>query len=155
MAFIGKSKKSDDAPAAEAPPENSPQKAAKFFEHARTTQDTGNYDYAMQLWLRGMVFSPHDMNALEAFCSAALSFVAENGKKSPSKETSRAASGGKGPVHKYLPALLTWAIKPADTQNAVRVAEAAVNAELPAPAYWRSTRCGPTPSPRRTRPCAS
>lgn len=141
MAFIGKGKKAaEDAAPEEAPVENSPEKAAKFFDHARTTQDTGNHDYAMQLWLRGMGFSPHDMNALEAFCSAALSFANQNGKKGPSKETVKAASGAKGPVAKYLSALLAWALRPADTANAVKVAEAAASAELPEPAYWLGER---------------
>ncbi len=141
MAFIGKGKNSaDDAAPAEAAVENSPEKAAKFFEHARTTQDTGNHDYAMQLWLRGLGFSPHDMNAMESFCSAALSFTAQNGKKGPSKETVKATAGAKGPVAKYLSALLTWALRPADAGNAVKVAEAAASAELPEPAYWLGER---------------
>ncbi len=143
MAFIGKGKKGNDGGDAngdDKPAENSPEKASKFFEHARTTQDTGNYDYAMQLWLRGMAFSPHDMNALEAFCGAALSFSNQNGKKGPSKETVKAASGAKGPIAKYLAALLVWALKPADTGHAVKVAEAASSADLPEPAYWLGER---------------
>ncbi|MEO1585153.1 MAG: hypothetical protein AAFR96_11375 [Planctomycetota bacterium] len=145
MALIGKGKKGetqasgsgDDASAAAGQPD--PAKAKKFFEHARTTQSTGNYDYAMQLWLRGMGFSPHDMEALEAFCSATMSYKAANGKKGPSKETVKAASG-KGPVAKYLSAVLAWAVKPADAGNAVRAAESASAAELPEPAYWLGER---------------
>ncbi|MEM1331682.1 MAG: hypothetical protein AAGG07_14105 [Planctomycetota bacterium] len=145
MALIGKGKKDGGGPGASgdvatAAGEPDPGKASKFFEHARTTQDTGNFDYAMQLWLRGLSFSPHDMNALEAFCSAALSFTAQNGKKGPSKETVKSASAAKGPVAKYLSALLTWALKPADTSNAVKAAESAASAELPEPAYWLGER---------------
>ncbi|MEO1535498.1 MAG: hypothetical protein AAFS11_08055, partial [Planctomycetota bacterium] len=115
MAFIGKgnkggSGKEGNGDASSGAGEPDPGKASKFFEHARTTQDTGNNDYAMQLWLRGMGFSPHDMNALESFCSAALSFTAQNGKKGPSKETAKAASGAAGPIAKYLSTLLTWAL---------------------------------------------
>ncbi|MEL7483469.1 MAG: tetratricopeptide repeat protein [Planctomycetota bacterium] len=145
MAFIGKgnkgvSGKEGNGDASSGAGEPDPGKASKFFEHARTTQDTGNNDYAMQLWLRGMGFSPHDMNALESFCSAALSFTAQNGKKGPSKETAQAASGAAGPIAKYLSTLLTWALKPADTGNAVKAAEAAAGAELPEPAYWLGER---------------
>ena len=138
VALIGKGKKGDDGAKAggeDSSVANSPEKAAKFFEHARTVQETGRYDYAMNLWLSGMAFSPHDMNALEAFCSAATSFASENGKKGPSKETLK-ATNGKGPVYKYLSALLTWALKPGDVSNAVKAAEAASDAELPEPAYW-------------------
>ncbi|MEO1716693.1 MAG: hypothetical protein AAFR76_06235, partial [Planctomycetota bacterium] len=66
--------------------------------------------------------------------------TAQNGKKGPSKETVKSASAAKGPVAKYLSALLTWALKPADTSNAVKAAESAAGAELPEPAYWLGER---------------
>jgi hypothetical protein len=143
LAFLGKNKKGGDTadtPAAEpAGEERSPEKASKFFLHARATQETGNHDYAMNLWLRGMAFAPDDMGALEAFCSAATSYAATAGKKGPSKETEKAA-GAKGATGKYLSALLSWALKPADTANAVRAAEAAASADVAEPAYWIGER---------------
>src|SRR4051812_19726523 len=45
----------------------SPEKAMKFFDHARTVQETGNYEYAIQLWLSGLKFDPSSMTGLLAF----------------------------------------------------------------------------------------
>lgn len=145
MAFLGKGKKGGEGGAE--PPTNgeaggeerSPEKASKFFLHARATQETGNHDYAMNLWLRGMAFAPDDMGALEAFCTAATSFAASSAKKGPSKDTEKAAAA-KGATGKYLTALLAWALKPADTANAVRAAEAAAAADVAEPAYWIGER---------------
>lgn len=122
------------------PVEFSPEKAAKFFMHARAAQDSTNFEFAMQLWLRGLRLDPHNMPALEAFFQSAHAFLnSKVGKKGLSKETQR-EFGGRGPIEKYLSSLLAWAMKPTDPFLAVRAAESAAKASLPEPAYWVGER---------------
>lgn len=121
-------------------PEFSPEKAAKFFLHAKAAQDSTNYEFAMQLWLRGLRLDPHNMSALESFFQSAAAFLGSKAcKKGLSKETQR-EFGGRGNIERYLAALLTWAMKPDDPFFAVRAAEAAAKANLPEPAYWLGER---------------
>ncbi len=121
-------------------PEFSPEKASKFFLHAKAAQDSTNYEFALQLWLRGLRLDPHNMPALEAFFQSAHAFLSSKaGKKGLSKETQK-EFGGRGPVERYLAALLAWAMKPDDPFFAVRAAESAAKANLPEPGYWLGDR---------------
>jgi hypothetical protein len=118
-------------------PQFSPDKAARFFDHARTVHDTTNYEYAMQLWLQGLRQEPTSMRGLEAFWASAVAFSGEG--KAAAKETMR-MFGGKGDVEKYLEALLQWGVKPMDPLLAVKAAEAASKLNLPEPTYWIGER---------------
>lgn len=115
-----------------------PEKAKVWFKQAQTVQDTGSYDYAMNCWLSGLAFDPSNMNALEGFMNAATALAGES-KKGPGKETQKAASG-KGPVFKYLSALLAWGAKPSNASAAVKAAGAAADMDLSEPAYWIGER---------------
>lgn len=116
-----------------------PEKAKAWFKQARTVQETGNYDYAMNCWLRGLNFDPENMDALEAFMDASISLANNPKVKGPSKDTQKAAAG-KGPIFKYLAALLAWGSKPRDAGSAVKAATAAADLELSEPAYWIGER---------------
>ncbi len=152
MALFGKNKKdgdgdgagADDAAAAEekAPkgkrqvtPE--PEKAEKFFEHARSMVDRANYEYAMTLWLQGLRKDPANMGALEAFFDSAANFLVRNPKaKGPTKDQSK-QFGGKGPLEKYLSNLLQWATKPqGDWASGLKAMDAAASLDLDEPAHW-------------------
>lgn len=119
-------------------PDINPAKAKAWFSQAKTVQETGSYDYAMNCWLSGLAFDPTDMDALEGFMSAAVSLAGES-KKGPGKETQKAATG-KGNVYKYTSALLAWGSKPRDAAAAVKAAIAAAGQKLPEPAYWIGER---------------
>lgn len=140
MAFFGKNNQGAVAAggADDDRPEIQPAKAKAWFSQARTVQDTGSYDYAMNCWLSGMAFDPTNMDALEAFMSAAVALAGES-KKGPGKETQKAASG-KGEVYKYLSALLGWGSKPRDAGAAVKAAIAAAGHKLTEPSYWIGER---------------
>lgn len=143
LALFGKKK--DDASATEAsptptkdgPPPSHPEKAKRFFDHARTVQQAGNFEYAMQNWLGGLRQDPYSMDGLEGFWSAATAFVGESGKLS--KETSRAISG-KSDLDKWLSALLSWGVKPMDGSAATRAAELGARLQLTEPTYWIAER---------------
>lgn len=136
LAIFGKKKDGEASEAVEqaGPVTMSPEKAARFFEHARTVQQASNHEYAMQLWLNGLRQDPSSMTGLEGFWSAATSWNGAGNKKL-SKETAR-AFGGRGDVEKYLAALLAWGTKPVDSGAAIRAADAAGKLDLPEPTYW-------------------
>ncbi len=112
-----------------------PEKAAKFFTHARTAHDSTNYEYAMQLWLGGLRFDPGSMNGTESFLRSAQAFVSESGGKRPGKDVANAISG-RTEVDKYLGALLDWAVKPQDSGVGVKAFELAAGLQLAEPAYF-------------------
>jgi tetratricopeptide (TPR) repeat protein len=120
-------------------PSSSPDKAAVFFDRAKTVQEATNYEYAMTLWLQGLRQEPTSMRGLEGFWSSAVSFMNESGGKPPSRETLR-EFGGRSDVEKYLEALLQWGIKQLDALLAVRAAEAAAKLNMPEPVYWIGNR---------------
>lgn len=107
------------------PASYSPEKARKFFEHARTAHETTNYEYAIQHWCNGMRQDPRMMEGLEGLFASMTKFLeTPAGKKGPSKETYRAIAG-KAEVDRYVTAVLEWAASPADLSLAVRAGELA------------------------------
>lgn len=129
MALFGKKKSTDDngdtgTEDVTVPSAFSPKKAAAFFDRAETIHDSGNYEYAMQMWLSGLRWDPTDLKGLKSFLRSAEVFAVENPKKGVSKETKSAVST-KGDVGKFISALLDFGLKPIDTSNAIRVTEAA------------------------------
>ncbi|HED53261.1 MAG TPA: hypothetical protein ENJ00_03560 [Phycisphaerales bacterium] len=139
MAIFGKKKGSDDVTEQESDEQTySPAKAKVWFDQAKTVQETGSYDYAMNCWLSGLAYDPHSVDALESFMNAAVALAGES-KKGPSKETKNAASG-KGGVFKYTSALLGWGTKPGDASAAVKAAVTAAQQGYAEPAYWIGER---------------
>ena len=146
MALFGKKKQGEgDTETAEASkpeavePALSPEKAKRFFEHARTVHEATNYEYAMQSWLRGLRFDPSDMNALEGFFGSAALFLGSGPKAKPSKET-LGAIPSKTDVDKWVQSLLAWAMKPADAALAVKSVKLASKNDLGEQAYWLGER---------------
>jgi tetratricopeptide (TPR) repeat protein len=127
-----------DKPKGPEPLRQNPEAAAKFFTHARTVDETGNYEYAMTLWLQGLRQDPFSMTGLDRFFDSCAKFLRE-GNKSPSKETVNQFSG-KTEIDRYLTALLAWGMKPRDPSAAVRAAEAASKLNLGEATYWLGER---------------
>jgi tetratricopeptide (TPR) repeat protein len=164
LAFFGRNKDNDQnkgpgdgnglpTPGPEAAVVYSPEKAMKFFDHARTVQETGNYEYAMQLWLSGLKFDPNSMTGLLAFFDITPKWLGDPAsKKGLSKEVEKSVSG-KGDVDRFLYSILRWGTNPKDQTLAVRALEAAAKAGLPEPGYWIGERAFATvmtsPKPRK------
>ena len=146
MALFGKTSKEKPSDAPEAPAKDknafvpNEAKAAKFFEHAKSIQDTTNYEYAMTLWLQGMRQDPTSMTGLESFCGACLLFREANPKaKGPTKAQS-AEFGGKGNVEKYLNAVLNWGSKGFEWNAGMKAMEFGVKIGVNEPAYFIGSR---------------
>ena len=137
-----KSDGKDGAPAAsaEAAVEFSPEKAEKFFQHARAMFEASNYEYSAQLWLGGLRLDPSNLPALQGFFNAIGRFMEEGGgKKTVSKEIVKAFSG-KPDVDRYLLSLLEWGQKPTDATLAVKASELASKLTLKGPTLWITER---------------
>lgn len=111
-----------------------PDKARKFFEHAKTVHQTGSFEYAMQLWLQGLRFDPGSLTGLEGYFNSALQHAESSGGKI-SKETSKIFDG-KTQTEKFLLAVLAWSMKFKDSGLAVRATEAAAVVDLAETTYW-------------------
>ncbi len=117
-----------------------PDKARRFFEHARTTFEASNYEYSMTLWLQGLRQDPTDMYGVDAFFKASAAFLETNPKaKSPTKEQLNSFRE-KGPVEKYLLALLNWGTKPTDWSLGLKAMESAAELGLGEAVYWIGER---------------
>lgn len=120
--------------------EFSPQKAQRFFEHAKTVHEATNYEYAMNSWLSGLRQDPTSMEGVEGFFRSAAAWLTANPKqKGPSKELARSFAG-KTPVERYLTALLEWGCSPSDASLALRATLAAGELGLAKPVAWLGER---------------
>ncbi|MBL8964388.1 MAG: hypothetical protein KF787_04635 [Phycisphaeraceae bacterium] len=118
----------------------SPEKAERFFSHARTVHETTNYEYAMQLWLSGLRLDPTSMPGMQGFFKSAAAFLDKAGEKArPSKDVIKPISSG-SPVDRYLTALLEWGMKPLDPAPAVRCVELGAGIGLKEPVEWIGVR---------------
>lgn len=111
-------------------PAFSPEKAKRFFEHAKTVGETGNYEYAMQLWLGGLKHDPSSMYGLEQFLTAAVNF---SGK--PGKDLLRSVEG-RTDTDRYVQAVLAWGLKIGDPSLAVKAVQGAAKLDLGEQAYY-------------------
>lgn len=117
-----------------------PEKAKRFFEHARTVHNTGNYEYAMQLWLNGLRLDPDSLPAVEGFFGSAGAFMNDDGgKKGVGKDTVKSFSG-KSDVDRLLLSMLEWGTKPADAPSAVKAVESSAKLNLAETTYWMGER---------------
>lgn len=108
----------------------SPEKAQKFFEHAKVAGETGRHEYAMGLWLGGLKLDPSSMHGLESFLNTAVNF---RGK--PGKELLETVEG-KTPPDRYVQALLSWGLKISEASLAVKAVQAAAKLDLSEQAYY-------------------
>ncbi len=131
----------------------SPEKATKFFEHARTVEETGNYPYAIQLWLNGLRWDPGSMTGLQGFFAAVPKFLSEPASKKGIDKDIRKSVSGRGDIDKFLSGILDWALEPKEAPLAVRAFEASAKLGLPEPTRWIGERAFATatmqPKPRK------
>lgn len=122
MAIFGKAfgGSSNDGPT---PADYSPEKAQKFFDHAKTAMDTDNFEYAIQHYCNGLKQDPRQKTGLDGLWTAVLKFKdTPLGKKGPSKDTWKAIDGS-GDVAKFVTSVLQWAVSPGDVGAALKAAE--------------------------------
>lgn len=111
-----------------------PEKAAKFFEHARTVAGTGNHEYALKLFADGLKFDPGNIAAHQAMYETAIQFFQSDGKPAGSKDL-KAIEGG-GPVHAMVVAEYAWMRDLNNVSAALRLLDTAGRAKQPSFGQW-------------------
>ena len=121
----------------------SPEAAAKFFDRARTVGETGQNEYAMQLWLSGLRHDPSAMPGIDGFFKTAARYLdSDEGRKGTPKDVVKSIVG-KTDVDKYLLSLLEWGMKPAEAAYAVKAFESASGLGLTEVTGWIGDRAFP------------
>jgi tetratricopeptide (TPR) repeat protein len=117
-----------------------PERAEKFFTHARAAHDATNYAYAMTLWLQGLKQDPTSREALERFFDAAARFLQANPRaKGPTKEQAKNFEGRDAP-NRFAMGLLQWGTRPEQWSHGLKAMEDASKLDLDESAYWIGER---------------
>src|SRR3954462_12404092 len=61
-------------------PEEDRKKAAAFFAQGKKVSDTGNYDYAIEMYMQGLAIDPDAQDAHQALRDVSLRRKAQGGK---------------------------------------------------------------------------
>jgi len=115
VALFGRKKSDDQHPDSEveaAAFEPQPDKATKWFAHARTMSETTNYETALVYYASGIKFDPANEKALEQMLQAGIRHVQGGGKRLSSKTLKAVA--GDAPIDKMAMAITVWL---SDIQN--------------------------------------
>jgi tetratricopeptide (TPR) repeat protein len=67
-------------------PEPQPEKAKKFFDHARTAAGSGQFEYALKLWASGLKLDPANMVAHQSMYETAVLFADAGGTPAAGKD---------------------------------------------------------------------
>lgn len=126
------------APAAETAGEGmarDPKKARRFFEHAKATADTRNYDYAIDLYIQGLRLDPQAVEQHVALREVAKRRKVTGGKP-PGFGEKLKHGGGKTTLEKMLNAEFLWSMEPENSHYASLVMENAYKSELKEVTAW-------------------
>lgn len=118
--------------------EAQPEKAQKWFNHAKTMADRYSYDAALSYYANGIKFDPEALSAHEAMYEAAIQYINHGGKPASSKE--RRNIEDSTPVGKFAAAEFEWMKNIRDPQLGLKAVEAAAKADLSEVGYWLATK---------------
>lgn len=103
-----------------------PEKARKWFEHARSMADRYTYDAALSYYANGIKLDPESMSAHEAMYEAAVQYNNRAGKPASSKE--RRNIEDSTPVGKFAAAEFEWMKNLRDATLGLKAVDAAAKA---------------------------
>lgn len=129
MAIFGKNQPSSPGEAPEGAQAGSDTNAENFFKYGETVHETGNYGYAVQLWLSGLHQSPNSMRGYEGFWRSVLAFHQSGEHKKKLTSEVRKSVTLKRPTDKFVLAVLEAGIKPSDSGAMLRASEEAAALE--------------------------
>ena len=76
-------------------PEEDRKKAQKFFDYGKGAADTGNFEYAIQMYLEGLAIDPENTEAHQFLRDISLKRKASGGKDLGMFEKMKLKKGGK------------------------------------------------------------
>lgn len=104
-----------------------PEKARKWFVHAKSMADSSNFNSALVYYANGIKLDPGVMSAHEAMIDVAIRHHQSEGKKASSKDVK--GIDGPHPVDKMAAAELMWLSQYSNPSIAIKTLAAAIEAE--------------------------
>ena len=100
-------------------------KAKVFFDRGETVAGTGNYDYAIEMYLQGLALDPACRDGHQALRALSLRRKAKEGRAAGSMERLKLLRPTSDPVQAMLRAEKLLAYDPGNTDYMVKFVEAA------------------------------
>ncbi len=120
--------------------EPQPEKARRWFDHARTYADSFNYEYALVSYASGIKLDPTSMSAHEAMYEVAIKYMNKGGEAAKSKDIKGIAGDDSHPVAKFAAAEFAWMKDIANAGLAVDALEAAIKSGQLEFGHWISPK---------------
>jgi len=117
-------------------PEEDRKKAEKFFDYGKKSSDTGNFDYAIELYLQGLAIDPENTEAHQQLREISLKRKASGGKDLGMFEKMKLKKTSKEDKENLLNAEKLLAYNPGDTPTMLALAVAAHRAGFYDTAMW-------------------
>ncbi len=114
--------------------EPQPEKARRWFEHARVMADSFNFDSALWYYASGIALDPSMMSAHEAMYEAAVQYFNKGSRPASGKEIKKLE--GPHPVEKFAAAQFAWMKDINNASLALKLLEAIVKAEQLEFGHW-------------------
>ena len=118
--------------------QSQPEKARKWFDHARTYADTTNYDGALLCYANGIKLDPEAMSAHQAMYDAAIKYLNQGGKPASGKDIKGLEDGTA--VGKFAAAEFAWMKEITNGQLALKMIEAAIKANQHEVGNWAAPK---------------
>jgi hypothetical protein len=104
-----------------------PEKARKWFDHAKTAALSSNYEYALQCFANGIRLDPTAMSAHESMFEAAVRYRNKDGKPAGGRELKAIDDGT--PIGRFAAAEFEWMKDLVNLKAALKLLDASVKAE--------------------------
>ncbi len=121
--------------------EPQPEKARKWFEHARSMADRYSYDTAIFYYASGINLDPEMMSAHEAIYECAIQYTNRSGKPAASKDIKKIEADTA--VSKMAAAEYAWMMDIRNAALGLKAVELAVKAEMYEVGNWMATHLYP------------
>lgn len=118
--------------------EPQPEKARKWFEHAKTYADTTNFAGALFSYANGIKLDPEAMSAHEAMYEVAIQYMNTGGKPASGSEIRKLEDSQ--PVSKFAAAEFAWMKDVANPSLALKALAAAVKAGQKEYGHWIASK---------------
>jgi tetratricopeptide (TPR) repeat protein len=122
-----------------APQTPQPEKAAKFMQHAVSIAQTGNHEYALQLFAQALRLDPTNMAAHHAMFDSARKFIEGGGKAASGKDV-KLIDDGSGNFAKFAAAEFVWMRDLNNLSAALKLLDFAGKLGLEEPGQWFAPR---------------
>ena len=116
--------------------EGNSKRAKKLFEHAKTVAETGNHDYAIELYLQGLAEAPDNVPIHAELRRISLTRKATGGKPLGTFKSMGIKTNGKDPKQNMLNAEKLLSYDPGNTSHMTSMVKAATAGEYAKTVPW-------------------